>query len=105
MRKLTYLAVFEPVETGYRVYFPDFPGCESFGADFVAAQHRAADALGQRIYNLEKEGRAIPLPSETVEFDSETTTGSVIAPVTIFLCFARDEGEHGKGSISPSNLN
>ena len=23
MRKLTYLAVFEPTETGYSVYFPD----------------------------------------------------------------------------------
>ena len=29
MRKLTYLPIFEPTETGYSVYFPDLPGCVS----------------------------------------------------------------------------
>ena len=35
MRKLTYLAIFEPTEDGaYSVYFPDLPGCISWGREF-----------------------------------------------------------------------
>ena len=42
MRKLTYLAVFEPAEDGaYSVYFPDLPGCVSWGADFETAVSEA----------------------------------------------------------------
>ena len=31
MRSLTYLAIFEPSADGYGVFFPDLPGCISFG--------------------------------------------------------------------------
>jgi predicted RNase H-like HicB family nuclease len=56
MRKLTYLAVSEPTDTGYSVYFPDLPGCISVGSDFENASRRAADALGLHIYGIEKDG-------------------------------------------------
>lgn len=34
MRKLTYLAVFEPSDDGYGVYFPDLPGCITWEIPF-----------------------------------------------------------------------
>jgi len=34
MRKLTCLAVLEPSTDGYGVFFPDLPGCISFGKDY-----------------------------------------------------------------------
>ena len=52
MRKLTYLAVFEPTEDGYSVYFPDLPGCISVGSDFEDARRQATDALGLHVYVL-----------------------------------------------------
>lgn len=38
MRKLTYLAILEPSSDGYGVYFPDIPGCISFGDNIETAQ-------------------------------------------------------------------
>lgn len=63
MRKVTYLAVFEPSGTGYGVYFPDLLGCTSYGDTFETAQKEAADALALHIYGLEKAGDEIPTPS------------------------------------------
>jgi predicted RNase H-like HicB family nuclease len=62
MRKLTYLAVFEPIETGYSVYFPDLPGCISYGENFNEALIQATEALGLHIYGMEKDGDVIPVP-------------------------------------------
>ena len=45
MRKLTYLAIFEPTETGYSVYFPDLLGCVSYGENFEEA-HKKHQEMG-----------------------------------------------------------
>lgn len=49
MRKRTYLAVFEPADTGDSVYFPDLPGCISAGPNFEEAKRQAEDALVHRL--------------------------------------------------------
>ena len=84
MRKLTYLAVFEPTQTGYSVYFPDFPGCVSYGDDLEEAQKQAAEALGLHIYGMERDGDKIPLPSKKPRIDPDTTAGYIVSPVSIF---------------------
>ena len=71
MRKLTYLAVFEPAGEGYSVYFPDLPGCISCGDNFEDAQEQAADALGLHIYGMEMDGDTIPEPSKNPEIPSK----------------------------------
>ncbi|MDD2216619.1 MAG: type II toxin-antitoxin system HicB family antitoxin [Eubacteriales bacterium] len=91
MRKLTYFAVFEPVETGYSVYFPDLPGCVSYGEDFEEAQKQAADALGLHVYAMEKDGDQIPVPSKVPQVDTETAAGYIISPVSIFPSIVRNE--------------
>lgn len=91
MRKLTYLAVFEPTQSGYSIYFPDLPGCVSFGGDFEAAQKQATEALGLHIYGMEKDGDELPAPSKTPQIDPETAAGYIVSPITVFPDFIRNE--------------
>lgn len=91
MRKVTYLAVFEPSGTGYSVYFPDLPGCTSYGKDFEEAQREAADALGLHLYGMEKDGEEIPTPSANPIIDEETAAGYLVSPVTVFPDLVKNE--------------
>lgn len=91
MRKLTYFAVFETATEGYGVYFPDLPGCTSFGKDFEEAQECATEALGLHIYGMEKDGDEIPEPSKTPQIDPETAAGHIVSQVTIFPDMVRNE--------------
>ena len=87
MRRLTYFAVFEPGENGgYGIYFPDFPGCTSFGADCSEAEKMAKEALGYHIYEMEKDGDTLPLPSQpdNLEIYEETAKGYWVSGVTIY---------------------
>jgi predicted RNase H-like HicB family nuclease len=61
MRKLTYYAVFEPASGGsFGVYWPDLPGCTSFGTTFYEAESMAFEALGLHIYSMEQDGDVLP---------------------------------------------
>lgn len=91
MRKLTYLAVFEPTETGYSVYFPDLPGCASYGEDFEEAQRQATEALELHIFGMEKDGDAIPVPSKVPKVDPDTMAGYMVSPITVFPDLVRNE--------------
>ena len=85
MRKATYFAVFEPVESGgYSIYFPDVPGCISCGDNFDHAHRMAEEALGLHLYGLEKDGRPFPVPTDTLHIEPETAAGYFISPITIF---------------------
>lgn len=91
MRKLIYLAVFEPTEKGYSVYFPDLPGCVSYGEDFEKAQKQATEALELHIYGMEKDGDEIPVPSKTPQVDPETASGYLVSPVIVFPDLIRND--------------
>ena len=92
MRKLTYLAVFEPSKDGgFGVYFPDLPGCTSYGETFLKAQENAVDALGLHIYGMEKDGDDIPKPSENPQIAPETAQGYLVSPVTAFTDMVKNE--------------
>ena len=85
MRKLTYPAVLEPAEGGaYSVYFPDLPGCISYGKDFETALSEAQDALGLHIYGMEKDGEPVPAPSKNPEVDPDTAPGYLVSPVSVY---------------------
>ena len=91
MRRLTYLAVFEPSGNGYSVFFPDIPGCISCGDTFEEAQTQAAEALGLHIYGMEKDGEEIPLPSQHPYIGPETTKGYLVSPITTFPEITKNE--------------
>jgi Uncharacterized conserved protein len=67
MRKLTFLAVAEKTRDGYGVFYPDLPGCISFGDNIEEVEKNAKEALELHIYGMEKDGDAIPTPSQVVD--------------------------------------
>lgn len=90
MRKITYLAVMEPSEDGgYAVFFPDVPGCITYGKDFETAREMANEAVGLHIYSMECDGEAAPEPSKVL--DPEDTQGCLVSPITIFPDLVKNE--------------
>ena len=83
MRKLTYYAVFEPSTDGsYGVYWPDLPGCTSFGNSLPHAERMAVEALGLHICEMEHDGDK--LPPVTIPPFEEMPNGGIVMPITIF---------------------
>lgn len=82
MLNVTYLAVLEPGTDGtYSVFFPDLPGCFSYGKDLEEAQRMATEAASLHVYGMEQDNEEIPEPSSHLSKDD--TEGNVIMPVTI----------------------
>lgn len=96
MRKLTYLAIFEPTETGYSVYFPDLPGCVSTGSNFEDAEKMAKEALGLHVYGMEQDGDELPDPSREVKPDPESADGCLTVPICIFPDLVKNELDNRK---------
>ena len=58
---LSYFAVFEPaIEGGYKISFPDFSGCVTFGKNFEDAQNKAREVL--ELWLEELAARRQPIP-------------------------------------------
>lgn len=92
MKKVTYLAVMEPVGNGaYSVYFPDLPGCCSGGGTLEEAERMAEEALGLHLYGMEKDGDEIPAPSASLQLDSDAEPGSLVCPVSVYPALVRNE--------------
>lgn len=90
MRKLTYLAVLEPSnDGGYAVYFPDLPGCISYGECFEKARIMAEEALGLHIYSMECDGEELPEPSTALK--PEEIEGCLVSPIVIFPDLVKNE--------------
>ena len=90
MRKLTYYAVFEPSTNGsYGVFWPDLPGCTSFGKDMPHAERMAAEALGLHICEMEQDGDALP-PVTLPPFE-EMPDGGIVMPVVVFPDIVKNE--------------
>jgi Uncharacterized conserved protein len=83
MRKLTFLAVVEKGHDGYGVFYPDLPGCVSFGEDIEEVEKNAKEALELHIYGMEKDGDIVPTPSKTVDKEY-IQDGCIILVISIF---------------------
>lgn len=92
MRKLSYLAVFEPNgKGGYGVYYPDLPGCISYGDTLADAEKSAEEALSLHIYGLERGGETAPAPSKSPAIDPETESGYLVSFVTVYPDVVKNE--------------
>jgi predicted RNase H-like HicB family nuclease len=66
MAKYVYPAVFTAEKDGgYSVTFPDFESCYTCGDDMAHALDMAEDVLCLTLYDMEKDGKAIPAPSDS----------------------------------------
>ena len=89
MRKMTYLAVFEPVGNGaYSVYFPNVLGCISYGKDFQEAQTMAQEALELHIYGMETDGDVLPVENFS---NIQTNAGDIVCAITIYPDFVKNQ--------------
>lgn len=65
MSRYVYPAVFTAEEKGaYSINFPDLESCYTCGDDLADGIVMAEDVLALTLYNYEKEGKAIPVPSD-----------------------------------------
>lgn len=72
MDKVSYLAIMERADEGYSVYFPDVPGCISWGKDVEEAQIKAREALDLHLYGLVAENERLPEASASVKIQNPT---------------------------------
>ena len=91
LKRVTFQGVFEPTAGGgFSVYFPDLPGCASYGDTLDEAQRNAKDALALHLYGMEMDGDSIPAPSAAPEVDPETAPGYLVCPVTVCPNLVKD---------------
>jgi predicted RNase H-like HicB family nuclease len=90
MEKRIYYAVFEPSENGsFCVYWPDLPGCTSWGESFKHAEKMAEEALGLHLYQMEQDGDI--LPEATTPPFAEMPKGAIVMPIAIFPDIVKNE--------------
>ncbi len=66
MAKYVYPAIFTQEDSGaYSVLFPDFESCYTGGDDMPDALDMAEDVLCLTLYDMEKDGKPIPAPSDS----------------------------------------
>ncbi len=82
MKKATYFAIFEPSDTGYSIYFPDFPGCITCGDNIEHGLKMAKEALGLHYWGMERDGDEIPNPTAPPFLDMQSN--DFVVPVDIF---------------------
>jgi len=58
-----YLAIYEQSRDGWWAYFPDLPGCTTFGNNREEAERNAREAVAAHVALLRDTGRPAPEPS------------------------------------------
>jgi predicted RNase H-like HicB family nuclease len=80
MAKYVYPAIFMEEDDGkYSVVFPDIENCFTGGDDMADAIEMAEDVLCLMLYDMEKDGKAIPAPSDCKAVKVEA--GSIVSLV------------------------
>ena len=88
MNKMIFPAVFHQEEVGgYSVSFPDLPGCFSEGDTLQEAQSAAREALELHLYCMERDGEALPEPSD----HPATGENHLVVLVTAWMAAVREE--------------
>ena len=77
------------IEECIGVYFPDFPGCNTFGKNQDDAIYMARDALGGYLLCMEEYNDAIPEPTPFDKIDLRK--GETVVLIEIWLSVLRDE--------------
>ncbi len=80
---LQYPTVFEPAqEGGYNVFFPQFPGCVTFGRTFEEAKAKAQEILELWLEELVAQGEKIPASTSRPIIDEVQAVAPSKAKIT-----------------------
>jgi predicted RNase H-like HicB family nuclease len=60
-----YHAIYEQSKDGWWAYFPDLPGCTTFGTSREEVERNAREAIAVHVALLRDTGRPVPEPSRT----------------------------------------
>ena len=99
MARHTYPAIFEKeVEGGYSIYFPDIEGCYTQSENVAEGVENAEDALCLMLFELEKQGKPIPTPTDirSIVLDDENI-------VTLVSCDTRFYEDYFGGKFVETN--
>lgn len=71
MSKYVYPAIISKDEDGYCVSFPDIDGCYTDGDTLADAIENAEDALCLMLYDMEEDGKELPVASDVKSISTE----------------------------------
>lgn len=77
MAPVAYAAIIERGKDGFGVFFPDLPGCTSWGATVQDAECNAAEALGAHLFCMAEAGEEIPSASDLDSIASDPDVDEV----------------------------
>ncbi len=78
-----YVAVVHRKQGGYRVSFPDLPGCASSGTTVDEAMRAARKALDLHLAGRRKAGEAVPVPRDFAAVVVSTDSKGALAFIMI----------------------
>lgn len=87
MKKYVYPAVFTQEDNGmYSVEFRDLESCYTCGDDINDAVLNAQDVLSMVLYRYEREGKAIPEPSNMldIKFDDKSFVSYIVGDIETY---------------------
>jgi len=90
MAKYVYPAIFTQEKNGaYSVEFPDIENCFTGGDDMADALEMAEDVLCLTLYDMEQDGRVIPLPSDykTIKVDNKDIITLIVCDTDFYRRF------------------
>ena len=90
MPKFVYPAIFTQEDNGmYSVVFPDIENCYTGGDDMADALEMAEDVLCLTLYDMEQDGRVIPLPSDykTIKVDNKDIITLIVCDTDFYRRF------------------
>ncbi|MGD9567885.1 MAG: type II toxin-antitoxin system HicB family antitoxin [Sedimentibacter sp.] len=107
MKKLFFPAIFQTEENeAFSVFFPDVPGCNTWGKNMEDAYEMANDALGLMLSYMEDNNMTIPRSSKPNEIELDNNQFLVIVEFDMLAYKKKHSSQAIKKTLSiPSWLN
>jgi len=82
MAKYVFPAIFTPEESGYTILFPDVKNCFTEGNNLTEAMENANDVLCMMLYDLERNGKEIPVASSVASIQANIDNGEFVSLIS-----------------------
>lgn len=82
MAKYVFPAIFTPEESGYTILFPDVKNCFTEGDNLTEAIENANDVLCMMLYDLERNGKEIPVASSVASIQRNISNEEFVSLIS-----------------------